>query len=45
MHFEAAAKQNRVLISNDQDMEIIANRWLEGGRVRAVLSSVIHLKP
>lgn len=45
VHFEAAAKQNRVLISNDQDMEIIANRWLEGGRVRAVLSSVIHLKP
>jgi predicted nuclease of predicted toxin-antitoxin system len=31
-HFEAAAKQNRVLISNDHDMEVIANRWLAEGR-------------
>ena len=32
VHFEAAAKQNRVLVSNDQDMEAIANRWLAEGR-------------
>jgi predicted nuclease of predicted toxin-antitoxin system len=32
VHFETAAKQNRVLISNDQDMEIVANRWLAEGR-------------
>ena len=32
VHFEAAAKQNRVLVSNDQDMEVIANRWLEARR-------------
>ena len=33
VHFEAAATQNRVLISNDQDMEVIANRWLAEGRL------------
>lgn len=32
VHFERAAQENRVLISNDQDMETIANRWLEEGR-------------
>jgi len=32
VHFEAAAKQNRVLISNDQDMEVVANRCLAEGR-------------
>ena len=32
VHFERAAQENRVLISNDQDMEVIANRWLAGGR-------------
>jgi len=32
IHFEAAAKQRRVLVSNDQDMEAIANRWLTEGR-------------
>lgn len=32
VHFERAAKENRVLVSNDQDMEIIANRWLAEGR-------------
>lgn len=32
VHFERAAKENRVLISNDQDMEFIANRWLAEGR-------------
>jgi hypothetical protein len=31
VHFESAAKQNRVLISNDQGMEVIANRWLAEG--------------
>jgi predicted nuclease of predicted toxin-antitoxin system len=29
VHFERAARENRVLISNDQDM---ANRWLADGR-------------
>ena len=32
VHFERAAKENRVLVSNDQDMEVIANRWLAEGR-------------
>jgi uncharacterized protein DUF5615 len=32
VHFERAAKEHRVLISNDQDMEAIANRWLAEGR-------------
>jgi predicted nuclease of predicted toxin-antitoxin system len=32
VHFERAASQNRVLISNDRDMEVIANRWLAEGR-------------
>lgn len=32
VHFERAAQENRVLISNDQDMEVIANRWLAEGR-------------
>jgi len=32
VHFERAAKEKRVLISNDQDMEAIANRWLADGR-------------
>ena len=32
VHFEAAAKLNRVLISNDQEMEVISNRWLVDGR-------------
>jgi predicted nuclease of predicted toxin-antitoxin system len=32
VHFERAARDNRVLISNDQDMEVIANRWLVDGR-------------
>ena len=27
VHFDRAARENRVLISNDQDMEVIANRW------------------
>lgn len=33
VHLERAAKEDRVLISNDQDMEVIANRWLAEGRV------------
>jgi hypothetical protein len=33
VHFERAAKENRVLVSNDHDMEIIANRWLADGRL------------
>ena len=32
VHFERAAKENRVLISNDQEMEAIANRWLAQSR-------------
>ena len=32
VHFEQAARLNRVLISNDRDMEDIANRWLAEGR-------------
>ena len=32
VHFERAAKENRVLVSNDQDMEVTANRWLAEGR-------------
>jgi predicted nuclease of predicted toxin-antitoxin system len=32
VHFEHAARDSRVLISNDNDMEIIANRWLAEGR-------------
>lgn len=32
VQFERAAKESRVLISNDQDMEIIANLWLAQGR-------------
>jgi len=32
VHFERAATENRVLVSNDQDMEAIANRWLAQGR-------------
>jgi len=32
VHFERAAREDRVLISNDQDMEVIANRWLADGR-------------
>jgi len=32
VHFERAAKDNRVLVSNDQDMEVIANHWLAAGR-------------
>ena len=35
VHFERAAQENRVLISNDQDMEVIANRWLAEGRPSA----------
>ena len=33
VHFDRAARENRVLISNDQDMEVIANRWLADGRL------------
>ena len=33
VHFERAAKENRVLISNDRDMEAIASRWLAQGRL------------
>lgn len=32
VHFERAANENRVLVSNDRDMEVIANRWLAQGR-------------
>ena len=32
VHFERAASENRVLVSNDRDMEVIANRWLAQGR-------------
>ena len=32
VHFERAAQENRVVISNDQDMEVIANDWLAEGR-------------
>jgi hypothetical protein len=32
VHFARAAEENRVLISNDRDMEIIAVRWLREGR-------------
>jgi len=32
VHFEHAAEENRVLVSNDPDMEVIANRWLAQGR-------------
>lgn len=32
VHFERAANQNRVLVSNDQNMEVIASRWLAEGR-------------
>jgi predicted nuclease of predicted toxin-antitoxin system len=32
VHFERAAREKRVLISNDRDMEVIANRWLAHGR-------------
>lgn len=32
VHFERAAKDGRVLISNDADMELIASRWLAQGR-------------
>jgi hypothetical protein len=32
IHFERAAKENRVLVSNDQGMEVLANRWLAEGR-------------
>ena len=31
-HFDGAAKESRVLVSNDKDMEVIANRWLAEGR-------------
>jgi hypothetical protein len=51
VHFEHAAKQKRVLISNDQDMEVIANRWLAElvAAIEALSEPfphlVIHLKP
>jgi hypothetical protein len=32
VHFEHAAKENRVLVTNDRRIEAIANRWLEEGR-------------
>jgi len=32
VHFERAAKENRVLVTNDRRIEAIANRWLEAGR-------------
>ena len=32
VHFEHAAKENRVLVSNDTDMEVLANRCLAEGR-------------
>jgi hypothetical protein len=32
VHFERAARDGRVLVSNDPDMEAIANRWLADGR-------------
>jgi hypothetical protein len=32
VHFECAARDSRVLVSNDADMEVIANRWLADGR-------------
>lgn len=32
VHFARAAKENCVLLSNDQGMEFIANRWLAEGR-------------
>jgi predicted nuclease of predicted toxin-antitoxin system len=32
VHFERAAKENRVLITNDRRIEAMANRWLGEGR-------------
>jgi hypothetical protein len=32
VHFERAAKEGRVLVSNDRDMEVLANHWLRDGR-------------
>ena len=32
VHFERAARDSRVLMSNDPDMEVIPNRWLADGR-------------
>jgi hypothetical protein len=32
VHFERAGRENRVLLSNDRDMETIANDWLAQGR-------------
>lgn len=32
VHFEHAAKEGRVLVTNDQRIEAIANRWLTEGR-------------
>ncbi len=32
MHFERAAKESRVVVTNDRGVEAIANRWLEEGR-------------
>lgn len=32
IHFEAAAKEGRVFITNDQRIEAIANLWLAEGR-------------
>ena len=32
VHFERAANENRVLLSNDHGMEVIAEEWLADGR-------------
>jgi predicted nuclease of predicted toxin-antitoxin system len=31
VHFDYAAKENRVLVTNDQPLQAIANRWLRDG--------------
>ena len=32
IHFEHAAKEGRVVVTNDEPMKAIAHRWLEEGR-------------
>jgi hypothetical protein len=32
VHFEHAAREGRVLVSNDEDMTALAERWFEEGR-------------
>lgn len=32
VHFEHAARENRVLVTNDRGVEAIANQWLHSGR-------------